>query len=368
MSAHWTRRQFLARVGIAAAALQTLEQLDLCCVFSADGKTAANDLFEFKPVADGVYAAIAAPRYKVNSNAAVILTDDGVVVVDSHSKPSAARGLLREIGGVTTKPVRKIINTHFHWDHWQGNEVYEAASPNLEIIASERTRENLTRPDAGVGGIPFIEKQLAALPKEIEQLKDESRRATNPEQKARLEANLQQAEAYLEELKTLKPTLPTRTVAKSVTLQEQGREIQLLLPGRAHTDGDVFIYLPKERVIATGDALIDWMPFLNDGYPEEWVQTLTALETMDFTHIIPGHGEVLPKAHLTFFRGYLTDLIATVKKAAADGGTLDEMKKTIPDQLAPQYERAMSKYPLGQYRDRVGTNIEMVYQKMVKKG
>jgi hypothetical protein len=62
------------------------------------------------------------------------------------------------------------------------------------------------------------------------------------------------------------------------------------------------------------------------------------------------------------------DLIATVKKAAADGATLDEMKKTIPDQLAPQYERAMSKYPLGQYRDRVGTNIEMAYQKMVKKG
>src|SRR5262245_61487395 len=101
MSPHWTRRQFLARVGIAAAALQTFEQLDHCCVFSADGKTAANDLFEFKPVADGVYAAIAAPRYKVNSNAAVILTNDGVVVVDSHSKPSAARALLREIGGVT---------------------------------------------------------------------------------------------------------------------------------------------------------------------------------------------------------------------------------------------------------------------------
>ena len=54
--------------------------------------------------------------------------------------------------------------------------------------------------------------------------------------------------------------------------------------------------------------------------------------------------------------------------AGADGGTLDEMKKTIPDQLAPQYERGMSKYPLGQYRDRVGVNIETVYQKVVKKG
>jgi glyoxylase-like metal-dependent hydrolase (beta-lactamase superfamily II) len=368
MHTQWTRRQFLAGVGIAAAAVQTLDHLDLCCVLAADAKTANKELFELKPVADGVYAAIAATQYKVNSNAAVILTNDGVVVVDSHSKPSAARALYNDIRGLSKNPVRKIINTHFHWDHWQGNQVYAAELPSLEIIASERTKENLTKADAGVGGVSFIEKQLEALPKEIDKLKDDITKATSPEQKARLEANLQQAEAYLAELKNLKPTLPTKTVASTVILNEQGREIQLLLLGRAHTDGDVFIYLPKEKVIATGDALIDWMPFLNDGYPEEWVQTLTALEKVDFTHIIPGHGEVVTKEHLTFFKGFLTDLIVSVKKAAADGGTLDEMKQTIPDQLAPQYERGMSKYPLGRYRDRVGSNIEMVYQKVVKKG
>ena len=185
----------------------------------------------------------------------------------------------------------------------------------------------MTRPDAGVGGLSFIEKQLVNVPKEIEKLKDDIRQASSPEQKASMEANLQQAEAYLEELKTLKPALPTRTVSSSVTLDEQGREIQLLLLGRGHTDGDVYIYLPKEKVVVTGDALVDWMPFLNDGYPEEWVQTLAALEKYDFTHIIPGHGEVVPKDHLMFFRGYLTDLIAAVKKAATDGASLEEMKK-----------------------------------------
>lgn len=368
MHAHWTRRQFLTRVGIAAAAIQTIDHLDLCCALAADAKTTNKDLFEFTQVADGVYAAIAAPQYKVNSNAAVILTNDGVVVVDSHSKPSAAQALYKEIRGVSKNPVRKVINTHFHWDHWQGNQVYAAEYPSLEVIASERTKENLTKPDAGVGGVPFIERQLGALPKEIEKLKDDIMKASSPEQKARLEANLQQAEAYLAELKTLKPTLPTRTVASTFTLNEQGREIQLLLLGRGHTDGDVYVYLPKEKVVVTGDAVVDWMPFLNDGYPEEWVQTLNALEKVDFTHMILGHGELATKEHLAFFTGYLTDLIATVKKAAADGATLDEMKKTIPDQLAPRYERGMSKYPLGQYRDRVGTNIEMVYQKVVKKG
>jgi cyclase len=368
MHAHWTRRQFLARVGLAAAAVQTMDHLDLCCALAADATTTGKELFEFQPVADGIYAAIAAPQYKVNSNAAVILTNDGVVVVDSHSKPSAAQALYTEIRGVTKNPVSKIINTHFHWDHWQGNEVYAAVFPHLEVITSERTKENLTRPDAGVGGVPYIDKQLAALPKEIEKLKDDILKASSPEQKARLEANLQQAEGYLAELKNLKPTLPTRTVANTATLNEQGREIQLLLLGRGHTDGDVYVYLPKEKVVVTGDAVIEWMPFLGDGYPEEWVQTLSALEQVDFTHMILGHGEVVSKEHLAFFKGYLTDLIASVKKAAADGGTLEEMQKAIPDQLAPRYEQRMSKYPLGRYRDRIGVNIETVYKKVVQKG
>ena len=124
---------------------------------------------------------------------------------------------------MTKQPIRKVINTHFHWDHWQGNQVYVAASPALEIITSERTKENLTKPDAGVGGLSFIEKQLVNVPKEIAKLKDDIQQASSPEQKARLEANLQQAQAYLEELQQLKPALPTRTVASSVTLQEAGR-------------------------------------------------------------------------------------------------------------------------------------------------
>jgi cyclase len=341
-------------------------QRDPCCVFPADGKTVTKELFELKPVADGVYAAIAAPQYKVNSNAAVILTNDGVVVVDSHSKPSAARALYQEIRGLTQNPIHKLINTHFHWDHWQGNEVYAEASAHLEIIVSERTRQNLTDAEAGVGGIPHIARQLAALPQEIEQLKEQIMRATNPEQKANLETSLQQTEAFFEELKSLKPTLPTRAVSAPRTiLNEHGREIQLLLLGRAHTDGDVFIYLPREKVIATGDAVVDWMPFLGDGYPEDWIHTLNALEQVDFTHIIPGHGDVVTKERISFLRSYLTDLIAAVQQADAAGASLQEMTPTVADQLAPQYEQGMSKYPLGQYRDRIGTNIEAVYQKVV---
>jgi hypothetical protein len=109
------------------------------------------------------------------------------------------------------------------------------------------------------------------------------------------------------------------------------------------------------------------MPFLNDGYPEEWIQTVSALEKLDIVSIIPGHGDPQPKTHLVFFRGYLTDLIAAVRKADADGASLDEMKTKLADQLAPKYERGMSKYPLGRYRDRIGQNVEMVYRRVLNK-
>ena len=82
--------------------------------------------------------------------------------------------------------------------------------------------------------------------------------------------------------------------------------------------------------------------------------------------MILGHGNVAPKSHVAFFRGYLTDLIAAVKHAAADGATVTEMQRTVADQLAPKYELAMSKYPLGQYRERIGQTIEIVHHKVVQ--
>ena len=81
-----------------------------------------DDLFRVEPVADGVHVAIAAHAYKVNCNTAIVETDDGVLIVDSHSKPSAARAVVARVRELTAKPVRYVVNTHFHWDHWQGNE------------------------------------------------------------------------------------------------------------------------------------------------------------------------------------------------------------------------------------------------------
>jgi hypothetical protein len=150
MAKQWTRRQVLTQIGIAAAAVHTLDPHELCCAVPAHADTHTKELFELKKVADGVYAAIAAPQYKVNSNAAVIVTNDGIVVVDSHSKPSAAMQVYRQVQAVANAPVRKIVNTHFHWDHWQGNEVYTSSGTGVEVIASAQ-RKSSTSPTSSRG-------------------------------------------------------------------------------------------------------------------------------------------------------------------------------------------------------------------------
>src|SRR4249919_2617797 len=157
----------------------------------------ADDLFDIKPVADGVYAAIAKPAYKVNCNAAIIFLDDAVLVVDTHSKPSAARALIEQIKKLTDKPVRYVVNTHFHWDHYQGNQAYPSSWPaGVEIISSQATRENIEN-----RGIPRVKYEIATMPKEIEKLKTDLAAATDAKQKAELQSNLEQSEGYLAELK-----------------------------------------------------------------------------------------------------------------------------------------------------------------------
>src|ERR1700730_17851613 len=153
----------------------------LLCLFSLlllpATRLAADDLFDIKPVADGVYAAIAKPAYKVNCNAAIILLDDAVLVVDTHSKPSAARALIEQIKKLTDKPVKYVVNTHFHWDHYQANEAYPSSWPaSVEIISSEATRQNIQRI-----GIPRIKNEIVTMPQEIANLKKDLEKATGAE-------------------------------------------------------------------------------------------------------------------------------------------------------------------------------------------
>ena len=325
-----------------------------CCAHEGPGGGDAR--FDIKKVADGVYAAVASPAYKVNCNTAIIENADGVMVVDTHSKPSAARVIIERLREMTKKPVRYVVNTHFHWDHWHGNEAYPAAYPDAEIVTNQITREAMLKK-----GLKRIQDHVRQVPGEIAKLKADIQ-AASPSQRGKLETDLRLAESYLAEVRGLKPALPTIAFEKTMKLYRRDREIHLLHLGRAHTEGDVFVYLPKEKVVITGDAMIGWTPYMGDGYPEDWAGTLDNLAQLDFTHIIMGHGDVTGREWLNTFRSYVADMVEAVRTEAATGATLDEVKQRITAKLAPRYEKPFSAY--GEYRPwRTGlaANIERTF-------
>ena len=327
-----------------------------CCAH--EGRDAGDATFDIKKVADGVWVAVAGAAYKVNCNTAIIENDDGVMVVDTHSKPSAARVIVARLREMTSKPVRYVVNTHFHWDHWHGNEVYPAAYPNAEIVTNQLTREAMVKK-----GLKRIQDHVRTGPAEIAKLRAEVAAAA-PAQREKLEGDLRAAEAYLAEVKALKPALPTIAFERTMNLYRRDREIQLLHLGRAHTEGDVFVYLPKEKVVITGDPVIGWTPFMGDGYPEDWAATLDRLAQLDFTHIIMGHGDVAGRDWLRTFRSYVEDLVEAVRREVWAGASLEETKERVRDALAPKYEAALTREG-GTYRPwrtLVLANIERAYQ------
>ena len=303
----------------------------------------ASDYFTVKQVVPGVWAFLAKPGKPAVSNAAVIELGDKVMVVDSHLSPSAARDAARLIASITgNKAVRYLVNTHWHPDHVQGNSTYSAAFPGvIDIVSHVNTRRDIIGLET-----PFLKDQKITLPRQIADLKKQlagglvEGKPMTAEQKRRLEAQITQAESLAREIENLEVTLPNLTLDRSMSLHAGEREVRILYFGRGHTEGDVVVYLPREQVLVTGDLLTNSIPFMRDAYPLEWSATLAGVEALDYMHTVPGHGDVQQgKERVKMLRAFLDDVVAAVRRAVAEGKSLEEAKKSVKAELAPRHEK-----------------------------
>jgi glyoxylase-like metal-dependent hydrolase (beta-lactamase superfamily II) len=278
----------------------------------------------------------------VNCNAAVIVGDRDVLVVDTHGTPGSAATLLRQIGKLTKLPVRYVVNTHFHNDHARGNAAYVAPAYPREvtIISTTATRENLETVEP-----ERLAKDLAQLPAQIAKLTDAGERA--------------HAEGALQELKKMRAVLPDLTFDRSLRLHGRGREVMVLFLGRAHTNGDAVVYLPKDKVAVTGDLVTGWGPGMGDGYPSEWLATLDALAKLDIETVIGGHGKVGGREMIVNLRAYIADLIAEVKREVARGTAQPELEKAVADRLITKHA---AHFAPGEFAPRVPGNVTKVYE------
>lgn len=279
---------------------------------------------KFEKIAEGVYAAIATGTMNVGSNTAVIVNERDVLIVDSHITPASARVLVEELKTITPKPIRYLVNTHYHFDHAHGNQVFPA---DVEIIGHEFTRQmlltNVLEQRTYKSFTSPVPGQIADLQKQIAAEADAAR-------KAQLEDRMAVQQAYLDALKEISPTPPNVTLKTKMTLHRGSREIQLLYFGRGHTAGDVIVYLPKERIVCTGDLQTAALSYMGDGHVDEWVGTLEAVKGLDFDTVIPGHGNPFTgKERITHYQNYLKDLWLQTSALKRQGVAAEDAAKRI---------------------------------------
>ncbi len=281
----------------------------------------AGRAFKFERVADGVYYATATGAMVTGSNIPVIVNDRDVLIVDTGTTPAAARALAEDLRLVTDRPIRTVVNTHFHYDHTDGNQVFAGTA---DIIAHEYVRRALLTLNV-LEREPFWTSQLTNVPNRISALRRQASEEPDPSRRAAIERQLAVAEAGWQELKEVVPTPPNVTYTSKLTLYRGAREIQLLFLGRGHTEGDTVVFLPRERIVCTGDLMESTVAYMGDGLFDEWIATLEALKGLDFDLVLPGHGAPFPgKSKITAFQGYLRDAMAEAREFRRRGVAPEE--------------------------------------------
>ena len=260
--------------------------------------------FDFKRIAEGVFLAVGTGNLSAESNAVIVVNDNDVLVVDGETSPAAGWALMKELRSITTKPVRYLVITHFHYDHAHGTQSFPAG---IEIIGTEFTRrmlaegKSLSHPTAA-GNRTFAAAQITNLAKVLDT-------ASTPASRKDIEKRRMVWQEYVASIATITPVPPNVTVTDRMTLTRGGREIVIFHPGPAHTAGDLVVWLPKERILATGDMLQPNLPYLGDGFIQQWATALDSLKALAPAVILPGHGDpITDLAVVDHLRDYLRDL------------------------------------------------------------
>lgn len=374
---HISRRDLFQRVfGGALAGASLLEVGFFRATWArAQSATASARLFDIQKVTDGVYCALAHPAAITNCNAAIFINSQYVVVVDAHSKPSAAASLIAQIKKeVTNKPVRYLVNTHFHYDHTQGDAAYKAGGGKVEIIASETTKQLIVQNSRG-----RLKDSLDGVPKMMAALRTRLEKASSQSDKAFFQEQIRQLDAYQVEMKNFTPELPDITFAQSHVIKDSAQDLHIAFHGRAHTAGDVAVFSPQNRVVATGDMISGFLPAMGDGYPREWPRTINSVASLAAQQMLPGHGVVQPNHdRMIQLRDYIEDLTLRVEAGKKAGKTVAELQKSITvSSLKTLQTNGYANYIAENLKnfsvyfgsrtaleDRLGGNIEAIYNNL----
>ena len=289
-------------------------------------------------VDDGVWLIAQPQPFHIQpiGNVVVIEQSDGVVLIDGGGSPGAGRRIVDLVRSVTGKPVKAIAITHWHGDHVLGVASIVQAWPTAEIIATDVTAAHLRGRSmkAYPKGAPDAALQ-AAFDQRLDGAETSLRDAlAKPDLSTREREGFQASQRllaqYREDTRNLVLALPTRTFVESLKLDDATHPVELRHPGRGNTDGDLIAWLPRQRVMATGDLLVAPVPFGFNAYPAQWQAALRAMQAQRPSMWLPGHGAPMRD---DAYVGRVIELIQHTRDAVAplakQGVGADAAKKRV---------------------------------------
>ncbi|MSQ98766.1 MAG: MBL fold metallo-hydrolase [Xanthomonadales bacterium] len=236
-------------------------------------------------------------RLPVTPNTTFVIGADGVVVFDGGNLPLVADRVIEKIRALTDLPVTHLIISHWHMDHVLGVSRYLHAFPQVQIIAHPYTRELIARYLAQHD--QDMRNTVSDNAPEIAAMLEKDAQSTKPVIDAKTAAWYQQfvddSELLEAQYRNFVPAYPNLVIDGNLSLFSGGRDILVQSLGTGNTPGDLVMWLPQEKILASGDIVVWPVPYGHGGHPKEWAQTLRKLAAMDFAWLIPGHGDVQTK-------------------------------------------------------------------------
>lgn len=289
--------------------------------------------FKVERIADGVYAAVRTdpPGLMVDANSLFIVNEHDVVVVDA---PEASADMIAALRNITNNPVSFLINTHWHDDHVIGNAAWRKAYPGIRFIGHASLREYLPTTGARnrqgmIEGAPKFAAQMQAQMDKGRNLQDQP---ISDEERASYSSDIRLVKHYMEVVPGTDSVLPDVDVTDGMTLLRGNRRIEIRHPGSGHTKADLIVWLPKERIVATGDLVVWPVPLVgsDQSHVRDWPATLDAVLALQPAVFVPGHGPVMRSAEYPrLMRDLFADIDAQVGAAVARGDSLEATRKAV---------------------------------------
>jgi len=250
--------------------------------------------FELQAISEHVYVAIGEAGIATDnrgfiSNAAAVVTDEGIVVFDALGTPSLARSFVEALREVSDRPFVRVIASHYHADHIYGLQVFQELG--AEVWAPLGVSEYLRAPQAA----------------------------------ERLEERRFSLEPWVDERTRL--VEPDRILDEDAHFSLGGVDFHVSLLGSAHSEGDLAMIVQPDRVLLSGDIIFEGrVPYVGNANTRNWLGTLQALETADLAALLPGHGPLAsdPNAALTLTRRYIARLREVMAAAVDELQSFDE--------------------------------------------